>query len=126
LWAHQVPATPTYSFSDDAVTTFNQGTGKTLTARALANSLTTSFDGGRRVSFFMRKGADCLSKWVGEGERQLRLLFEQVRFVSFYYVHSEYFSELQHYFFVLNIFVFRPKLSSPPSFSSMRSMASHQ
>lgn len=26
----------------------------------------------------MRKGADCLSKWVGESERQLRLLFEQV------------------------------------------------
>jgi hypothetical protein len=25
----------------------------------------------------MRKGADCLSKWVGEAERQLRLLFEQ-------------------------------------------------
>ena len=27
----------------------------------------------------MRKGADCLSKWVGEGERQLRLLFEQAQ-----------------------------------------------
>lgn len=27
----------------------------------------------------MRKGADCLSKWVGESERQLRLLFDQVR-----------------------------------------------
>ena len=27
----------------------------------------------------MRKGADCLSKWVGEAERQLRLLFEQAR-----------------------------------------------
>eukprot|EP00605_Chrysophyceae_sp_TOSAG23-4_P002912 GSChrysophyteH1.ASY1.ANO1.3207.1 assembled CDS len=54
------------------------GTGKTLTARALANSVSV---GGseRKVSFFMRKGADCLSKWVGEGERQLRLLFEQAR-----------------------------------------------
>ena len=31
-----------------------------------------------QVAFFMRKGADCLSKWVGEAERQLRLLFEQV------------------------------------------------
>ena len=49
-------------------------------ARALANSLTTSAkQGGRSVSFFMRKGADCLSKWVGEGERQLRLLFEQAK-----------------------------------------------
>ena len=56
------------------------GTGKTLTARALANSLTTSANqGGNKVSFFMRKGADCLSKWVGEGERQLRLLFEQAK-----------------------------------------------
>lgn len=26
----------------------------------------------------MRKGADVLSKWVGEAERQLRLLFEEV------------------------------------------------
>lgn len=25
----------------------------------------------------MRKGADLLSKWVGEAERQLRLLFEE-------------------------------------------------
>ena len=27
----------------------------------------------------MRKGADCLSKWVGEAERQLRTLFEQAK-----------------------------------------------
>ena len=27
----------------------------------------------------MRKGADCLSKWVGEAERRLRLLFEDPR-----------------------------------------------
>ena len=32
---------------------------------------------GKQVSFFMRKGADCLSKWVGESERQLRLLFDE-------------------------------------------------
>ncbi|XP_072323033.1 ATPase family AAA domain-containing protein 2-like isoform X4 [Scyliorhinus torazame] len=50
------------------------GTGKTLVARALANECS---HGDRRVSFFMRKGADCLSKWVGESERQLRLLFDQ-------------------------------------------------
>ena len=56
------------------------GTGKTLTARALANSVSAGAGpGGRKVSFFMRKGADCLSKWVGEGERQLRLLFEQAK-----------------------------------------------
>nr|XP_018904780.1 PREDICTED: ATPase family AAA domain-containing protein 2-like isoform X2 [Bemisia tabaci] len=50
------------------------GTGKTLLARALANECS---QGQRKVSFFMRKGADCLCKWVGESERQLRLLFEQ-------------------------------------------------
>lgn len=50
------------------------GTGKTLVARALCNEC--SID-DRRVAFFMRKGADCLSKWVGESERQLRLLFDQ-------------------------------------------------
>ncbi len=73
------------------------GTGKTLLARALAASCRS---GGRQIcewhrlallfavggliidflpAFFMRKGADCLSKWVGEAERQLRLLFEEAR-----------------------------------------------
>jgi SpoVK/Ycf46/Vps4 family AAA+-type ATPase len=35
------------------------------------------FKAGQSVAFFMRKGADCLSKYVGEAERQLRMLFEQ-------------------------------------------------
>ncbi|KAL8286687.1 hypothetical protein RQP46_004215 [Phenoliferia psychrophenolica] len=52
------------------------GTGKTLLARALAASCSTE---GQKISFFMRKGADCLSKWVGEAERQLRLLFEEAK-----------------------------------------------
>jgi hypothetical protein len=52
------------------------GTGKTLLARALANSVSAE---GRKVTFYMRKGADALSKWVGEAERQLRLLFEEAR-----------------------------------------------
>lgn len=52
------------------------GTGKTLLARALANSIGT---GGRKITFYMRKGADALSKWVGEAEKQLRLLFEEAR-----------------------------------------------
>lgn len=70
------------------------GTGKTLLARALAASCRSN---GRGIcthlilffkdynlfyfhlAFFMRKGADCLSKWVGEAERQLRLLFEEAR-----------------------------------------------
>ena len=55
---------------------FILGTGKTLVARALANECS---QGDKKVAFFMRKGADCLSKWVGESERQLRLLFDQVR-----------------------------------------------
>ncbi|XP_064506713.1 ATPase family AAA domain-containing protein 2-like isoform X2 [Pseudopipra pipra] len=50
------------------------GTGKTLLARALANECS---QGDMRVTFFMRKGAECLNKWIGESERQLRLLFEQ-------------------------------------------------
>ncbi|KAI9592543.1 P-loop containing nucleoside triphosphate hydrolase protein, partial [Syncephalis fuscata] len=53
------------------------GTGKTLMARALANSCTTT--NHLLVTFFMRKGADCLSKWVGEAERQLRLLFDAAK-----------------------------------------------
>ncbi|KIJ25230.1 hypothetical protein M422DRAFT_237166 [Sphaerobolus stellatus SS14] len=48
------------------------GTGKTLLARALASSC-------RSGAFFMRKGADVLSKWVGEAERQLRILFEEAK-----------------------------------------------
>lgn len=71
------------------------GTGKTLLARALAAScrsngksicmssslLSFACVGGLYfiLAFFMRKGADCLSKWVGEAERQLRLLFEEAR-----------------------------------------------
>ncbi|WVR03216.1 hypothetical protein IAU60_000207 [Kwoniella sp. DSM 27419] len=52
------------------------GTGKTLLARALAASCST---GNTKIAFFMRKGADVLSKWVGEAERQLRMLFEEAR-----------------------------------------------
>lgn len=42
-------------------------------ARSLANACAI---GDRKVTFFMRKGADVLSKWVGESEKQLRMLFE--------------------------------------------------
>ena len=47
-----------------------------MLARALANECS---QGNQKVTFFMRKGADCLSKWVGESERQLRLLFDQAQ-----------------------------------------------
>lgn len=59
-----------------AIWKFISGTGKTLIARALANECS---QGNKKMAFFMRKGADCLSKWVGESERQLRLLFEQAQ-----------------------------------------------
>ena len=49
------------------------GTGKTLVARALAQACS---QGGVRVAYFGRKGADCLGKYVGDAERQLRLLFQ--------------------------------------------------
>ena len=31
------------------------------------------------ISFFMRSGGDVLSKYVGEAEKQLRLLFEEAQ-----------------------------------------------
>lgn len=52
------------------------GTGKTLMARLLAESCSTS---QRKVSFFMRNGSDCLSKWIGEAERNLKLLFQKAK-----------------------------------------------
>lgn len=52
------------------------GTGKTLLARALASSVSSQ---GKKVTFYMRKGADALSKWVGEAEKQLRMLFDEAR-----------------------------------------------
>lgn len=49
------------------------GTGKTLVVRALVGSCSR---GDRRIAYFARKGADCLGKYVGDAERQLRLLFQ--------------------------------------------------
>jgi SpoVK/Ycf46/Vps4 family AAA+-type ATPase len=49
-------------------------------ARALAQSCSSH---GKPVAFFVRKGADVLNKWVGESERQLRLLFEQAKGILF-------------------------------------------
>ncbi|XP_071890437.1 ATPase family AAA domain-containing protein 2 isoform X3 [Anas platyrhynchos] len=50
------------------------GTGKTLVARALASEYSRC---DRKISFFMRNASDCMRKYVGESERQLRVLFEQ-------------------------------------------------
>lgn len=53
-----------------------EGTGKTLVAGALAAEINR--EGIGKVSFFQRKGADILDKWVGESEKNLRNLFEKV------------------------------------------------
>ena len=52
------------------------GTGKTLMARLLAESCSNP---NRKVSFFMRNGSDCLSKWIGEAERNMKLLFQKAK-----------------------------------------------
>lgn len=49
------------------------GTGKTLVVRALIGACAS---GDKRIAYFARKGADCLGKYVGDAERQLRLLFQ--------------------------------------------------
>ncbi|KAK9674146.1 hypothetical protein RND81_12G214200 [Saponaria officinalis] len=49
------------------------GTGKTLIVRALIGSCAR---GDKQIAYFARKGADCLGKYVGDAERQLRLLFQ--------------------------------------------------
>ena len=60
------------------------GCGKTLIAKAVANSLakkvadTTGHDKGR--SYFINiKGPELLNKYVGETERQIRLIFQRAR-----------------------------------------------
>ena len=50
------------------------GTGKTLAVKALIAHLAR---GPRPVTFFHRKGADCLGKYSGEAERNVRLLFSE-------------------------------------------------
>ena len=49
------------------------GTGKTHVVRALIGECAR---GDIRIAYFARKGADCLGKYVGDAERQLRLLFQ--------------------------------------------------
>nr|XP_023026910.1 ATPase family AAA domain-containing protein 2-like [Leptinotarsa decemlineata] len=51
------------------------GTGKTLVAGALAAEINK--EGIGKVTFFQRKGADVLDKWVGESEKNLRALFDK-------------------------------------------------
>ncbi|MGJ3509677.1 proteasome ATPase [Enemella sp. A6] len=59
------------------------GCGKTMIAKAVANSLATSVrDRGQanaRSFFFNIKGPELLNKYVGETERQIRLIFQRAR-----------------------------------------------
>ncbi|KAG8234838.1 hypothetical protein J437_LFUL014687, partial [Ladona fulva] len=47
-----------------------------MIAGALASECSRA---NKKVSFFIRKGAECLSKWVGESENHLRELFEKAQ-----------------------------------------------
>ncbi|KAI5437620.1 hypothetical protein KIW84_023652 [Lathyrus oleraceus] len=49
------------------------GTGKTLVVWSLIGACAR---GDRRITYFSRNGADCLGKYVGDDERQQRLLFQ--------------------------------------------------
>lgn len=57
------------------------GCGKTLIAKAVANSLAdrTSAPSVRKTYFLNIKGPELLDKYVGETERQLRLIFARAR-----------------------------------------------
>jgi proteasome-associated ATPase len=60
------------------------GCGKTLIAKAVANSLAKkvaefSGDGAGRSYFLNIKGPELLNKYVGETERQIRLVFQRAR-----------------------------------------------
>ncbi|MDR3202061.1 MAG: proteasome ATPase [Bifidobacteriaceae bacterium] len=53
------------------------GCGKTLIAKAVANSLAAA--GGGRSYFLNIKGPELLNKYVGETERHIRVIFERAR-----------------------------------------------
>ncbi len=60
------------------------GCGKTLIAKAVANSLATALaertgQPDARSYFLNIKGPELLSKWVGETERQIRLIFQRAK-----------------------------------------------
>ncbi|MFN2388886.1 MAG: proteasome ATPase [Actinomycetota bacterium] len=60
------------------------GCGKTLVAKAVANSLAkqvaaTSGQADRRSYFLNIKGPELLNKYVGETERQIRLIFQRAK-----------------------------------------------
>ncbi|GAB3074710.1 proteasome ATPase [Corynebacterium aquatimens] len=55
------------------------GCGKTLIAKAVANSLSARIGDGGSAHFLNIKGPELLNKYVGETERRIRLIFERAR-----------------------------------------------
>ncbi|MCL4120109.1 UNVERIFIED_CONTAM: hypothetical protein GTU68_053782 [Idotea baltica] len=55
------------------------GCGKTMIAKAVANSLAQKVKAQRSDYFFNIKGPELLNKYVGETERQIRLVFQRAR-----------------------------------------------
>ena len=55
------------------------GCGKTLIAKAVANSLSQRLGDGSASYFLNVKGPELLNKFVGETERRIRLIFERAR-----------------------------------------------
>lgn len=55
------------------------GCGKTLIAKAVANSLSGRIGDGTTSYFINVKGPELLNKYVGETERRIRLIFERAR-----------------------------------------------
>jgi len=55
------------------------GCGKTLIAKAVANSLSRRVGDGATSYFLNVKGPELLNKYVGETERRIRLIFERAR-----------------------------------------------
>ncbi|QGU04598.1 proteasome ATPase [Corynebacterium comes] len=58
------------------------GCGKTLIAKAVANSLSARVGDGSASYFLNVKGPELLNKFVGETERRIRLIFERARELS--------------------------------------------
>ena len=54
-----------------------------MVAKALANEVSTL---NKPIHFFHRKGADCLSQWLGQSEANIRELFKKVYILKKYYI----------------------------------------
>ena len=55
------------------------GTGKTMLAKAVARALSARSADGERSYFLNIKGPELLNKYVGETERQIRVIFDRAR-----------------------------------------------